>query len=283
MGPKCDKAAQYQFDNSAFNVTREQAIEWVNKVLEHDFEDVEDMSMRGSEWCQLVHFCTIPEEGIVDIEKVQFQQKLDRQQVDTNYEILKCALARLGVDCPFLEGKEEELKMGCYSEAIDFLHWLKHFVQYMGAPMYSHPKDDREEVLTKQHEAERTRVAGAKKAQEQSVRRATRGGVSRRATHPRVETNRAAPKTRLRDTTNTVQPRATKAASAGAPPQVVEGYQRKVSELEAELASNQELLQRLATSFDRTFKNVNQFLSSSDVHPEVTQHVGYMLQNFMAN
>eukprot|EP01059_Diplonema_ambulator_P006142 TRINITY_DN15911_c0_g1_i1.p1 TRINITY_DN15911_c0_g1~~TRINITY_DN15911_c0_g1_i1.p1 ORF type:complete len:309 (+),score=83.82 TRINITY_DN15911_c0_g1_i1:62-928(+) len=288
MGPKTDRASKYEFDNNAFAVTREEAIEWVNKVLENDFEDVEDMAMRGSEWCQLVHYCTIPEEGIIDLQKVHFGKNLSKEQIDENYAVLQTAFDRLSVQCPFLEGKEEQLKSGCYSESIDFLHWMKHFVEYMGAPMYFHAKDDREDII-RQHEERVKAAETAKKAQDTTApAKRTVRSTMRTTRHPAVPKVEAVSKVstrRLRDTTNQAVPRAAARVEKRAPsvdPSIVESYQRKIAELEADINHKHEILQRLATNFDKTVKNVNHYLASTNTPPEVQAQVSDMLMNFMS-
>eukprot|EP01063_Lacrimia_lanifica_P020085 TRINITY_DN27441_c0_g1_i1.p1 TRINITY_DN27441_c0_g1~~TRINITY_DN27441_c0_g1_i1.p1 ORF type:complete len:285 (+),score=130.38 TRINITY_DN27441_c0_g1_i1:52-906(+) len=265
MGPKRDKAGGFTIAPAAFDVSREDAIAWLNGVLDAGYEDdaVEKMAADGWAWPQLLHYCTLPEDGIVDLKEVWFGA--GRGSAARNYEVLQAALKELGVECEFVtEATIPRLLDGGYSEGIDLLHWMKFFVSYMGSPMFYHAKDERDAAAPPSQPAPPAKAAAAKHAAKPGAKRAV-GVKDRSAGAPTSERPAKAP---ARGTAAARKPAAKASAPARAAPPA---HAAELATLKNELAAAQaaaELQQQVATAmamkFDGAIAAVNKYLAGRD-------------------
>ena len=274
MGPKRERAAVFRMDVAAFTVPREEAITWINQVLETTYEDVEDIAMRGAEWCQLIHFCTTPEEGILDLTQVHFDEKLTTAQVDSNYAVLTQAFTNLGLDCEYLSSAENlgHLKQGWYSQSIDLLHFVKYFVTFMGSPLFYHPKHERDEVTARRQAQREAQERLEKKEQQAAQKNASRPASQRRI--PLAQ--RSQPQRRPLAVVNKNAPMSSAAlkrrpagSAASAGPSGEAALKGKLVEMEAKMGHNDELLNTLALNFDTAIKRVSDYMAAT---PDMPQH-----------
>ena len=301
MGPKRDRAGEFEMDLAAFELPREAAISWLNTVLDVAFDDVEQVAMRGAEWCQLVHLCTTPEEGIIDLSRVHFGRNhcgpLTRDEVDENYAVLTDAFANLNVNCEYLTGNAgttlANLKQGYYSQAIDLLHFMKHFTAHMGEPLYYHPKHERDEVeaaraatrvVSKEDTKPRRRGAAAAAAPRSAVATPRGGtGLSRRR-EPVVATPRAEKRTLA--TLNRNVPTAAQGSAAKRRAVAVPGT--TAPQVDAKLAAGklqhtEALLKTLAMNIDGAVSAVDSYLAASpDVPTGVREAVKHILSDSLS-
>ncbi|KAJ9455788.1 Microtubule-associated protein RP/EB family member 1C [Diplonema papillatum] len=299
MGIKRVKARDFNFAIEAFSVPREEAIAWMNHVLELNFEEVEAVAARGAEWCQLLHYCVVPEEGVIDLAAVHFDESLSPEQVTENYAVLAAALRELQVDCPWLTGNEEMLAAGSYSEAIDLLKWFKAFVDHMGAPMFYHPQDERADVLraaAAAREAHAQALEAEERERDKAARLASRagraGGVSRTVSRTGSMSRRPAGAPPATSATRTgslsrrplggLRENVPQASKAPAKAAGGDALKKRVLELEGELEAKDKLATEVCLRFDAAFKKVNHFLNaSSDIPPEAKARIAGILANSM--
>ena len=299
MGIKRERAHEFKFFDTAFDVPRDVAIQWLNGVLELDILEIEQVAERGGEWCQLIHYCTIPEKGIIDLNKVHFNDKLTANQVEENYETFKEALSNLEVECPYFTDNICQLKSGSYSESIDFLHWMKSFIEFMGKPMYYSAKNERVLIIKKSEEKkakEEAAKAEQRATESRQARRGTgtarsrlmestqsrrtsmipRGGVvSRTMSAPRTTATRTPmhqPSARnsmqvgVRNLPSTIpRPRPNNSAE-------VDLLKSKIKSLEAELEEQRDLAETVATNFDKAWKGIHSYFAEDDSIPESIKH-----------
>eukprot|EP01060_Flectonema_neradi_P002420 TRINITY_DN11492_c0_g1_i1.p1 TRINITY_DN11492_c0_g1~~TRINITY_DN11492_c0_g1_i1.p1 ORF type:complete len:322 (+),score=74.35 TRINITY_DN11492_c0_g1_i1:56-1021(+) len=308
MGIKRERAHEFRFFDSAFDVPRDVAIQWLNGVLELEVTEVEQIAERGAEWCQLLHYCTIPEKGIIDLDGVHFGAKLTPNQVEQNYETFVQCLRLLEVQCPYLTDNIPQLISGSYSESIDLLHWMKSFVEFMGKPMYYSAKNERT-VILKKHEELRAKEESDKAEQRAAEARQARRGMgpgsrsrlmestqSRRTSMiPRAAGTMAPPRTAPR-TAKPAVPRSGSVRSQGHQASTRSSLQvgsrnlptsiprnrsassehdvlkSKILSLETELQEQRELAETVATNFDKAWKGIHAYFSEDASVPDAVKH-----------
>eukprot|EP00756_Hemistasia_phaeocysticola_P034923 Hpha_TRINITY_DN16550_c0_g8::TRINITY_DN16550_c0_g8_i1::g.132649::m.132649 len=158
---------------------------------------LEDLAMRGGELAQLIHRCTIPEE-VVSMKRIFFHKSLSSEEVDANYMYLREVLQSLGVTAnahpvdakhwgPDLldDSRVAALKKGDFDATINLFRWLLSFHDFLGAPMFYHPSDERDAAIAANPPLAVQRKAAAEKAEkeakEQALRDRRRGGIAGRA------------------------------------------------------------------------------------------------------
>eukprot|EP01061_Rhynchopus_euleeides_P041878 TRINITY_DN73190_c0_g1_i1.p1 TRINITY_DN73190_c0_g1~~TRINITY_DN73190_c0_g1_i1.p1 ORF type:complete len:305 (+),score=79.81 TRINITY_DN73190_c0_g1_i1:59-916(+) len=285
MGPKRDRAASFSMDVSAFQVPREEAIAWLNKALDVTYEDVETLSMRGAEWCQLVHLCTTPEEGIIDLSRVYFGANLTSTEVDANYAVLLEAFSNLGVQCDYVSGDETltHLKQGWYSQAIDLLHFMRHFCTHMGEPLYYHPKHERDEVEKVRRQRQQQVVKEAPvRANTSAANRRTAAPTRRKEAVPTRTEKR--PLAASRNIPAPVPAKRRAVAPATPTPPMDLKARNSLTETREKLAQSEGLLTMLATKVDTAVSQTDKYLlSRSDVPADVRDAVMKILTSALSS
>ncbi|CAB3408021.1 unnamed protein product [Caenorhabditis bovis] len=101
------------------NLSRKEAIAWVNDTLKTHLTKVEEMST-GACYCQLTHY--LFRDGI-NLKKVKFNPR-NEPEILANWKLLTTSWKTLGIDKPV---DVEKLKKGKFQDNMEFLQWFFKF------------------------------------------------------------------------------------------------------------------------------------------------------------
>uniref|UniRef100_A0A8R1I0K3 Calponin-homology (CH) domain-containing protein n=1 Tax=Caenorhabditis japonica TaxID=281687 RepID=A0A8R1I0K3_CAEJA len=100
------------------NLSRKDAVAWINDVLKSHFTKVEEMSS-GAAYCQFTHLLF----GVINLKKVKFNPR-NEPEVLNNWKALTTAWKDIGIDKPV---EVEKLKKGKFQDNMEFLQWFYKF------------------------------------------------------------------------------------------------------------------------------------------------------------
>eukprot|EP01084_Bolivina_argentea_P208871 355937_1 len=111
--------------NPAFAVGRREILEWTNSNLQLNLSKVEETA----NGCVALQFIDMCHPGTVAMSKIKWEARLEHEYVQ-NYKVLQNAFEKVGIDKHI---PVDKLVRGKYQDNLEWMQWLKWYVETAGA------------------------------------------------------------------------------------------------------------------------------------------------------